>query len=233
MSHFNLKKFFFRSTLYKFKKPDLMSTEGVNLPEAYKKFYTEWKLTKPAPVHYIPPASQWVRDDETGEVKRAVDVPIPVKYVPESHKGIWGGEGVIKGFQKRQPLKARVPHFWVPNLKKSAVYSEILDLRMEMTVTERTIELIIENRGFDNYLLNTRACDLQSTLALKIKKKLLQALYYKTLYPDDPLKREEVYKKYAHFLEPSISTSNSNSNSILKWNSFSNFEFKVKHSHSS
>ena len=79
--------------------------------------------------------------------------PIPLLFPPESHEGIWGGEGVIKGFQKRQQYSARVPHFWVPNLKKSAVYSEILNKTMSLTVTERTIDLIIENHGFDNYLL--------------------------------------------------------------------------------
>uniref|UniRef100_A0A0A9Z1Q8 Large ribosomal subunit protein bL28m n=1 Tax=Lygus hesperus TaxID=30085 RepID=A0A0A9Z1Q8_LYGHE len=188
--------------LYKFKAPDLLSTDGAKLPEAYKNFYKEWKLTRPAPVHYVPPQSKWIRDEETGEVKRVADIPIPVKYVPESHKGIWGGEGVIKGFQKRDPQKTRVPHYWVPNLKKSAVYSEILNKRMEVTVTERTIDLILENYGFDNYILKTKACDLQSHLAVKLKRRMLQALHHKTLYPDDPVKREEVFNKYKHFLEP-------------------------------
>ncbi|KAF6199871.1 hypothetical protein GE061_006169 [Apolygus lucorum] len=188
--------------LYKFRAPDLLSTEGAKLPEAYKNFYKEWKMTRPAMVHQIPPEAEWVRNEKTGEVKRVANVPIPVKYVPESHDGIWGGEGVIKGFQKRGLLKTRVPHYWVPNLKKSAVYSEILDKRMELTVTERTIDLILENYGFDNYILKTKACDLQSYLAVKLKRKLLQALHYKTLYPDDPVKREAVFNKYKHFLEP-------------------------------
>lgn len=81
------------------------------------------------------------------------NIPIPLKFPPESHKGLWGGEGVIKGFQKRDQYRTRIPHFWVPNLKKSAVYSEILDKTFSVTVTERTIDLIIDNQGFDNYLL--------------------------------------------------------------------------------
>lgn len=85
--------------------------------------------------------------------KRVQDCPIPLKFPPESNLGIWGGEGVVKGFQKRNRLKQRVPHFWVPVLKKSAVYSEVLDKRMEVTVTERTIDLILQHNGFDNYLL--------------------------------------------------------------------------------
>ncbi|XP_073997233.1 mitochondrial ribosomal protein L28 [Rhodnius prolixus] len=186
--------------LYKFPKFDILQEEGAHLPESYKKFFREWKLSKPLPVHYRPPPNKWIRNDLTGEVKRVQDCPIPLKFPPESNLGIWGGEGVVKGFQKRNRLKQRVPHFWVPVLKKSAVYSEVLDKRMEVTVTERTIDLILQHNGFDNYLLQNKACDLQSQLALKLKKKILHALYYKELYPDDPIKREEIFSKYKHFL---------------------------------
>uniref|UniRef100_A0A0V0G5P1 Putative mitochondrial ribosomal protein n=1 Tax=Triatoma dimidiata TaxID=72491 RepID=A0A0V0G5P1_TRIDM len=186
--------------LYKFPKYDILKEEGAHLPESYKKFFREWKLSKPLSVHYKPPSSKWIRDDVTGEVKRVQDCPIPLKFPPESHSGIWGGEGVIKGFQKRNRLKQRVPHFWVPVLKKSVVYSEVLNKRMEVTVTERTIDLILKHHGFDNYLLQNKACDLQSLLALKLKKKILQTLYYKELYPDDLIKKEEIYSKYKHYL---------------------------------
>lgn len=52
-----------------------------------------------------------------------------------------------------------------------------------------------------NNLLQTSACDLKSWLALKLKRKILFALWDKTLYPDDEVKREEVYKKYEHYLK--------------------------------
>ena len=42
--------------------------EGAKLPDAYKKFYTEWKLTEPLPVHYTPEEGKWKRDPETEEV---------------------------------------------------------------------------------------------------------------------------------------------------------------------
>ncbi|KAK9509678.1 hypothetical protein O3M35_006941 [Rhynocoris fuscipes] len=187
--------------LYKFPKYDILKEEALHLPESYKKFYREWKYSKPLPVHYIPPASKWVRNAETGEVKIVQEQPIPLKFPPESHLGIWGGEGVIKGFQKRTRTKQRVAHFWVPVLKKSAVFSEILDKRMEVTLTERTIDLILEHHGFDHYILKNKACDLQSMLALKLKKKMLYALYHKQLYPDNPAKQEEIYSKYKHYLD--------------------------------
>ncbi|KAL1139735.1 hypothetical protein AAG570_006713 [Ranatra chinensis] len=202
-NHIFNKNFLFLQALklYKFPKPNILTEEGARLPEAFKKFYREWKFTTPSPVHYQENQSKWVRNEVTGEVKIVQNIPIPLLFPPESHQGIWGGEGVIKGFQKRQRLKQRVPHFWVPNLKKSAIYSEILNITMSVTVTERTIDLIIENKGFDNYILGTKACDLQSSLALKLKQKMLKALYLKDLYNDDPLKKEEVYNKYKHFLE--------------------------------
>lgn len=50
-------------------KPGLFDNGlGARLPEAYKKFYKEWKLTEPAAVHYIPEEGKWKRDEITGEV---------------------------------------------------------------------------------------------------------------------------------------------------------------------
>ncbi|XP_014255217.1 39S ribosomal protein L28, mitochondrial [Cimex lectularius] len=181
-------------------KYDALVEEGSHLPESYKKFYTEWKKMEPSPVHYRHKTDlTWVRN-KYGEMKRVDDFPIPLLYPPEMHKGIWGGEAVIKGFQKRTRLKKKVPHFWFPILIKSAVYSEVLNKTMDMTMTNRTIDLIFENFGFDHYILKTPACDLQSSLALKLKRKILHVLYYNELYPDDEEKRKEVYNKYKHYL---------------------------------
>lgn len=41
---------------------------------------------------------------------------------------------------------------------------------------------------------------MKSLLALKLKRQILIALADKTLYPDDPEKREEVYAKYEKYL---------------------------------
>jgi len=48
--------------------------------------------------------------------------------------------------------------------------------------------------------LQTPACDLRSILALKLKRQILIALADKTLYPNDPNKRTEVYSKYEQYL---------------------------------
>lgn len=69
-----------------------------------------------------------------------------------------GGETIIQGFQKRPKKKVhgvshRIPHFWLPKLEKSVVYSEILNKYMRVLLTQRVLRLIHEHHGFDNYIL--------------------------------------------------------------------------------
>lgn len=104
-------------------------------------------------MHFVPKEGRFERNPLTGEVRPIENVPILVKKPQEMHSGIWGGEFIIKGFQKRKPTRRRVPHFWVPNLKTSVVHSKILDKHMSVVITNRTIDLIHEHYGFDKYLL--------------------------------------------------------------------------------
>lgn len=81
------------------------------------------------------------------------NVPLPLLYPKEFHEGIWGGEAIIQGFTKKHKFARRYPHFWFPTLKKSVVYSEVLDKYISVVVTNRTIDLINDHYGFDHYLL--------------------------------------------------------------------------------
>ncbi|XP_072744212.1 large ribosomal subunit protein bL28m isoform X2 [Anoplolepis gracilipes] len=185
--------------LYYFKKSNRWSKGiGAELPLEYKQFWIEWQKP-PAAVHYIEKKGNYERN-KFGEVRPVQNVPLPLIYPKEINDGIWGGEAIVQGFKKKGKYKRRVPHFWIPHLKKSVVYSEVLDTYMSIVVTQRTIRLIHENYGFDNYLLKTEACDLKSLLAVRLKRQILIALADKTLYPDDPEKREEVYAKYEKYL---------------------------------
>lgn len=83
-------------------------------------------------------------------------MPLPLLYPKEFHQGIWGGESIVQGFTKKHKYARRYPHFWFPTLKKSVVYSEVLDKYMSVVVTNRTIDLINEHYGFDHYLLKVR-----------------------------------------------------------------------------
>lgn len=171
------------------------------LPQAYKKFFKEWKLTEPTAVHYVPESGRWKRNEVTGEVLPIQNVPLPVFYPKESNDHLWGGEGVVQGFQLRDKRKRRVPHFWVPILKRSVVYSEVLDKYISVVVTDRAVSLIHANYGFDHYLLKSLACDLQSMLALSFKRKILQELQNGCpAYADRPEKQRKVLDEYKGYL---------------------------------
>ncbi|XP_053600157.1 large ribosomal subunit protein bL28m [Plodia interpunctella] len=171
------------------------------LPQAYKKFWREWKVLKPAAVHFVPQEGKWKRDELTGETLPIQNIAIPLKYPSEIHDGIWGGEAVIKGFQKRDSRRRRVPHYWVPVLKRTVVKSEVLNTHLSVTVTERTIRLINDHYGFDHYLLKTPACDLVSMLALKLKKQILTELMNGCpRHAYDPQKQKEIYEEYKTYL---------------------------------
>lgn len=170
------------------------------MPEAYRKFWREWRETKPTAVHYLPKEEgKWTRDDLTGQVKPVQEILVPLRFPPESNQGIWGGEGVVQGFQKRTPYKRRVPHFWVPVLRRSVLRSEILDQHFSTVITDRTMALIHDSKGFDHYILKTPACDLQSALAVGFKRRMLLTL--RDECPDlKHEQRESVLKEYTKYL---------------------------------
>lgn len=105
------------------------------------------------------------------------------------------------GFVKKHRYNRRVPRFWVPVLKRSVVRSEVLNVHLSLVMTDRTLRQIHDNYGFDHYLLKTPACDLQSTLALALKRKILQALSDNCpAYNDQPQKQKEIYDQYKSYL---------------------------------
>lgn len=188
--------------IYYFPKPNKFRNGiGAELPESYKKFYYEWKIQKPKPVHYIENPNKYEWNERRACVLPVQNQPLPLRYPRQMDEGIWGGEAIVQSFIKKGKFYRRTPKFWVPKLLRSAVYTEVLDKYMKTLVTRRTIDLIHENYGFDHYLLKTPACDIQSALALRIKRQILIALWDKTLYPDDENKRDEIYNKYKHYLD--------------------------------
>ncbi|XP_037069939.1 39S ribosomal protein L28, mitochondrial-like [Pollicipes pollicipes] len=172
------------------------------LPLAYQAFYKEWQLERPKPVHYVPEPGRWKKNPETGQIQRVENVPIPLRFPKEAHQGLWGGEGVIKGYQNRGRNASLVPHWWVPSLHRTVLYSEVLDRRLDLVVTQRALQLVHDHYGLDMYLLQTRACDIVSLLGLKIKREILLALARGTLWPDNPEKRQELLEKYKQFIVP-------------------------------
>jgi len=173
------------------------------LPLHYKRRYVERFMLEPTPVHYRPDPRKY-EADEFGYPKRVQNIPIPVFFPKESHDMLWSGEGIIAGLWRKREKKntPRTPKIWKPRLSSRVFYSEILDVFLRATVTRNTLELIDAATGFDHYILSTPEIDMQSTLGMRLKRKLLLALANRTLYPNDPAKHEEIYAKYQKYVIP-------------------------------
>jgi len=180
------------------------------LPKFYQERY--WKnyvLADRTPVHYQPPEHRLYWD-----LKRKVEVeteefPILPEHCPEQDQGLWGGEGVVKGYKESRPYTKKkvlprhwVPHLYFPAIRDYVLYSEILNLHMRIVVTERTMRLIDACYGFDYYLLRTSDIDFGSKLALDLKRHLLIALAKSDFSTDDPERIEYLKEKYDEFRIP-------------------------------
>lgn len=91
---------------------------------------------------------------------------------------------------------------WWPHLQVSVLYSEILDRYFRVVVTDSTLNQIDACFGFDNYLLKTPVPDLDSKLAVKLKRTLLLALARKDFYHDDEDKQQEILARYKEHILP-------------------------------
>lgn len=177
------------------------------LPCHYKERCIEFMTQDPEPVHWRPDPTPYRLDEDSGERIPVVNAPIPVVYPKECNNGLWGGEGIIFGYYKKTDPKRKdklptLPRIWKPLLKKRVLYSEILDRWMAITTTLRALYLIDESFGLDYYILKTHEVDLCSRLGMTLKREMLLALAQKSLYPDNPVKREKVYNKFKDFVIP-------------------------------
>ncbi|XP_015905530.1 large ribosomal subunit protein bL28m [Parasteatoda tepidariorum] len=181
-------------------RPNINSVQH-RLPQIYKNYLQSLKLP-PAPLHYIPHPKEYVLNPGTKQKMRVETRPIPLKFPKEADEGIWGGEGVIQGFVKNKWRRRKMINFWISNLKKAVVYSEILNQYMSVTLTERTLRLIDENSSFDHYILSTPVQDLKSQLALSIRRKMYFALLNRDKNHPDDKTNEEIIEKYKKYIIP-------------------------------
>uniref|UniRef100_A0A452IXF1 Large ribosomal subunit protein bL28m n=1 Tax=Gopherus agassizii TaxID=38772 RepID=A0A452IXF1_9SAUR len=162
--------------------------------------------TQPTAVHWKPLGVKYKLNPKTGQRERVQDVPIPVYYPPESQQGLWGGEGWISGYRYagNDKLSKRLKKTWKPQLFERELYSEILDKKLTITVTMRTLDLIDAAYGLDFYILKTPKVDLCSKLGMDLKRTMLLRLARRdpSLHPNDPAKREAIYNKYQEFVIP-------------------------------
>lgn len=184
---------------------ELTSNKAIKrLPAQYLKYYEE--LQKPeARVHDSAPETKYLdynQDPESGFIYRVPDQPIPVFRPEQSQVGLWGGVGCVKGFSKPKFNKPRHTNFWAPTLERHLLYSDILDIHIDVVVTKRTLELIDHYHGLDSYILSTRDQDLHSKLGVSLKHKMMVALAKQDYHHQDETKRKYVTEKYKNFVMP-------------------------------
>ncbi|KJH40819.1 AMP-binding enzyme [Dictyocaulus viviparus] len=179
------------------------------LPEHYCKRYWDNLLREATPVHYRPPASRLYWDPKRMVEVEAENYPLYVIFPPEADDGLWGGEGVVKGWKESRPFTKKkvlprhwVPHLYFPTLKTSVLYSEILDRHMKIVVTERALRLIDQHFGLDYYILRTPLIDLASKLGNRLKREMLLTLAKGEYYANDKERHNYIKNKYAEFVIP-------------------------------
>ena len=151
------------------------------LPGHYKDFYLEWRKGPQLAIHYQEKEGKYVKD-KFGVVQHVQNVPIPIIYPQEFHQGLWGGEGVIKGLiepekQRHYPNPRRPKcKYWFPKLELGVVYSQVLNLHIQMPMTLRGRRLVDQHNGFDSYLLETPVNEVYAWDLLKIKREILLKL---------------------------------------------------------
>ncbi|KAI6180938.1 39S ribosomal protein L28, mitochondrial [Aphelenchoides besseyi] len=180
------------------------------LPFHYQQRYWRNVLSDAQPVHYEPPAQSLMWDTKRLIEVELEDYPIrPLPNVPEMQQGLWGGEGVVKGYRESAPfVKKKVlprrwyPRWWFPEYYNAILYSEVLDQYLKITVTYRSQRLIDEAYGLDFYLLKTPEIDVNSKLGNRLKRAILVKLAQGNYYPDDEQKRCYIEQKYSQFVLP-------------------------------
>jgi len=170
------------------------------LPTHYMEFYRQWKKG-PSPGIHDELRTEKYEKNEHGVVIPVQNVRIPVLYPEEFHKGLWGGEGVVRGLLEREPTRHKPDYkpptetYWWPRLHIGVVFSEVLNKHIKVTMTKRAQNLIDENYGLDYYLLKTPVNEIYSHVGLKLKREILLALVRNTeMIPSEIYLKYEPYK---------------------------------------
>jgi len=208
---------FYRSGLRKYPDQVLNSSAGKrvlaidfwnhgrlrNMPQHFKDYYNQWRIGPTEHIHSVPNKATFEKD-EWGEIYPVQNPRVTVIFPDQFHKGLWGGEGVIKGMLKRQDGNHRnftppAAKYWWPRLFEGVVHSEILNTHIDLVCTKRGIKLVDMNEGFDYYLLKTPVNEIYATGLLKIKRELLLTLANKDNFATKNGGKPDVYEKYERF----------------------------------
>lgn len=177
------------------------------LPRHYKERCLQYMMEEPPSVHWIPDSKKYMLD-KNGQRKPVQNHPVRVKYPEQCNKGLWAGEGIIMCYMRhiKHPLKdkfiPRVPKMFTPMLVNRILYSEILDVWLEIPCTNRAMDLIDEAFGLDYYILKTSERKLNSKLAMDLKRKMLVKLAEESKDENLSETRQTIVNRYKKFMIP-------------------------------
>ena len=173
------------------------------MPQHFKDYHMQWRRGPRQHIHSVPNTARFEKD-EWGEIYPVQNPRVHVIYPDQFHKGLWGGEGVIKGMLKRPDGNHRnftppAAKYWWPPLFEGVAYSEILDVHIDLVCTKRGIRLVDESKGFDYYLLETPVNEIYAEGLLRIKRELLLALVDRDQFSTKRGGKPDVYDKYQKY----------------------------------
>lgn len=178
------------------------------LPQHYKQRCLEYMLREPKPVHWKPDTRKY-EFDKHGTLMPVQNHPVRVRYPLQCNYGLWAGEGVVqcwsrnvKSIKHADVMTHRVAKYYVPFLSMRALKSEILDKWFKVPCTSRALDLIDENFGLDYYILKTHERDLNSKLAMDLRRKMLLQLCDDVENPKLPKNRRKILNRYREFMIP-------------------------------
>ncbi|CAF4342246.1 unnamed protein product, partial [Adineta steineri] len=120
----------------------------------------------------------------------------------KADKGLWGGEGVLIGYEDRVVVNDyHRCYISVPKLMKLVFYSEILDQHYAICVTRRTVAKIEEATTLDHYILKTPLQDLNSKFGFDLRRQMLHKLVNngEELWSNDSQKKSIIYERYKQY----------------------------------
>merc|ERR1712071_587709 len=123
----------------------------------------------------------WIKSNWQDGIPMQKDL-LPIRYTfpPHAHIGLWGGVGVLQGWRyaRGYKLNRRYKKEWRPKVHRLPLVSLLVNngTALKIDVTPRTMELIDQAGGFDEYILSTPVCELNSVLGNLLKRDMLRVL---------------------------------------------------------
>ncbi|CAF0716469.1 unnamed protein product [Adineta steineri] len=172
------------------------------LPQHYKQRAIEHLYGDKEDVHEVREKRKFIVNHETGVWTRTKHVPVTVVPTVQADKGLWGGEGVLIGYEDRVVINDyHRCYISVPKLMKLVFYSEILDQHYAICVTRRTVAKIEDATTLDHYILKTPLQDLNSKFGFDLRRQMLHKLVNngEELWSNDSQKKSIIYDRYKQY----------------------------------